>query len=87
MFVHASQVAELMKRHPELARARLVIEGEMANDRMALHAETASQTEGLLAALAGSMRDITKLRCEVRLAAPGSLPNDGKLIEDLRRID
>jgi len=87
MFVHASQVAQLMKRHPELARARLVVEGEMANDRMTLHAETASPAEGLAAALAGSMRDITKLRCEVRLAAPGALPNDGKLIEDLRRID
>lgn len=87
MFVHASQVAELMKRHPELARARLVIEGEMANDRMTLHAETASQAEGLSAALAGSMRDITKLRGDVRLTAPGSLPNDGKLIEDLRRYD
>jgi phenylacetate-CoA ligase len=86
MFVHASQVAEMMKRHPELARARLVIEGEMANDHMTLHAEAASQAEGLAAALAGSMRDITKLRCEVRLAAPGSLPNDGKLIEDLRPI-
>jgi phenylacetate-CoA ligase len=86
MFVHASQVAEVMKRHPELARARLVVEGEMANDRMTLHAETASRAEGLPAALAGSMRDITKLRCEVRLVEPGSLPNDGKVIEDLRAI-
>ncbi len=87
MFVHASQVAELMKRHPELTRARLVIEGEMANDRMTLHAETTSHAEGLAAALPGSMRDITKLRCEVRLVEPGSLPNDGKMIEDLRRFD
>jgi len=86
MFVHASQVAELLKRHPELARARLVVEGEMAKDRMTLHAETASRAEGLPAALAGSMRDITKLRCEVRLVDPGSLPNDGKVIEDLRSI-
>jgi len=86
MFVHASQVAELLKRHPELQRARLVVEGEMANDRMTLHAETRSAAEGLSAALAASMRDITKLRCEVRLAAPSSLPNDGKLIEDLRRL-
>jgi phenylacetate-CoA ligase len=43
--------------------------------------------EGLATALAGSVRDVTKLRCEVRLAAPGSLPNDGKVIEDLRRIN
>jgi phenylacetate-CoA ligase len=87
MFVHASQVAELMKRHPELSRARLVIEGEMANDRMTLHAEIAAPAEGLSAALAGSMRDITKLRCEVSLAAAGALPNDGKLIDDRRRYD
>ena len=87
MFVHASQVAELLKRHPELQRARLVVEGEMANDRMTLHAETGSAADGLAAALAASVRDITKLRCEVQLAAPGSLPNDGKLIEDLRRIE
>ena len=87
MFVHASQVAELLKRHPELARARLVVEGEMANDRMTLHAEVASPDDALAAALAGSMRDITKLRCDVRLAKPGSLPNDGKVIDDLRKIN
>ena len=87
MFVHASQVAEVLKRHPELARARLVIEGEMANDRMTLRAEAASPPDGLAAALAASVRDITKLRCEVQLQAPGTLPNDGKVIEDLRQIN
>jgi phenylacetate-CoA ligase len=87
MFVHASQVAELLKRHPELRRVRLVVEGEMADDRMTLHAEATAAGEGLAAALAASVRDLTKLRCEVRWAAAGSLPNDGKLIEDLRRID
>lgn len=87
MFVHASQVADVLKRHPELARARLVIEGEMANDRMTLRAETAVQPGGLAAALAASVRDITKLRCEVQLQAPGTLPNDGKVIEDLRQIN
>jgi phenylacetate-CoA ligase len=87
MFVHASQVADVLKRHPELARARLVIEGEMANDRMTLHAECRTPGEGLVTAAAGSVRDITKLRCEVRLVAPGTLPNDGKVIEDLRPIN
>jgi phenylacetate-CoA ligase len=86
MFVHPSQVAEVLKRHPEVARARLVVEGEMANDRMTLHAETVSTAEGLATALAGSVRDITKLRADIQLAAPGSLPNDGKVIEDLRKI-
>jgi phenylacetate-CoA ligase len=87
MFVHASQVAEVLKRHPELARARLVIEGEMANDRMTLHVETASDLPGLPEAVAASVRDITKLRCEVRLSGSGTLPNDGKVIEDQRRYD
>ena len=85
MFVHASQVAEVLKRHPELGRARLVVEGEMANDRMTLRVECASSAEGLAAAVARSVRDVTKLRCEVLLVAPGSLPNDGKIIEDARR--
>jgi phenylacetate-CoA ligase len=84
MFVHPSQVAEVLKRHPEVTRARLVVEGEMANDRMTLHVETRSDSEGLGAALAGSVRDITKLRADITLAAPGSLPNDGKVIDDKR---
>ncbi len=86
MFVHPSQVAEVQKRHPELGRARLVVEGEMANDRMTLHAEAATRPEGLAAAVAASVRDVTKLRAEVALAAPGSLPNDGKVIEDRRSV-
>ena len=87
MFVHASQVAEVIKRHPEIARARLVVEGEMANDRMTLHVEAATAPEGLAQAVTHSVRELTKLRCEVLLAAPGSLPNDGKVIEDARRYD
>ena len=89
MFVHASQVAEVVKRHPEIARARLVVEGEMANDRMTLHAELAARAagtapEGLAERLAQSLRDVTKLRGEIALTQPGELPNDGKVIEDAR---
>jgi phenylacetate-CoA ligase len=86
MFVHPSQVAEVVRRHPEIGRARLVVEGELANDRMTLHAETAGQPEGLAERLATSLRDVTKLRGEVQLREPGSLPNDGKVIEDARKI-
>jgi len=85
MFVHPGQVAEVLKRHPEVSRGRLVIEGEMANDRMTLHAECAGMPEGLQQALAGSLRDVTKLRGEVSLLPPGSLANDGLVIEDRRR--
>ena len=84
MFVHPGQVADVARRHPEVTKARLVVEGEMANDRMTLKIEVAGMHEGLAAAVANSVRDVTKLRAEVLLTAPGSLPNDGKVIEDAR---
>ena len=87
MFVHPSQVAEVLRRHPEIGRARLVVEGEMANDRMTLRVEVAGAPHGLAAAVAASVRDVTKLRGEVQLLLPGSLPNDGKVIEDARRYE
>ncbi len=67
-----------------MGRARLVVEGEMASDRMTLHVECAGDTPGLAEALAGSVRDITKLRADIVMAPPGTLPNDGKVIEDKR---
>jgi phenylacetate-CoA ligase len=85
MFVHPGQVAEVARRHPEIAKARLVVEGEMANDRMTLKVEVNGAPEGLAAAVAASVRDVTKLRAEVLISVPGSLPNDGKVIEDARR--
>jgi phenylacetate-CoA ligase len=84
MFVHPSQVAEVLRRHPELGRGRLVVAGEMANDRMTLKAECSHQAPGLADAVAASVRDVTKLRADIELLAPGSLPNDGKVIEDAR---
>ena len=91
MFVHPSQVAQVLRRHPELGRARLVVEGQMANDRMTLHAECAEwdsgTAEGLAQAVAQSLRDITKLRAEVQLCQPNSLLNDGRVIEDARTLD
>jgi phenylacetate-CoA ligase len=87
MFVHPSQVAEVARRHPEIARARLVVAGEMANDRMTLRAEVAAPPEGLAPAVAATVRDVTKLRCDVELVSPGVLPNDGKVIEDARKYD
>jgi phenylacetate-CoA ligase len=87
MFVHPGQVAEVARRHVEVLRARLVVEGAMADDRMTLHAEVQGSPEGLRERLAQTVRDITKLRCEVVLCAPGSLANDGKVIDDQRRYD
>lgn len=84
MFVHPSQVAEVARRYPEVLRARLVVSGEMANDRMHLRVEVSDRPAGLAERIADSVRDVTKLRGEVELCAPGSLPNDGKVIEDAR---
>jgi phenylacetate-CoA ligase len=84
MFVHPGQVDQVVKRFAQVGKARLVVSGEMANDQMHLHVETAQASEALSTAIGQAVRDITKLRAEVSLVAPGSLPNDGKVIEDAR---
>lgn len=85
MFVHAGQVADLLKRHPELHRARLVVSGELAQDQVVLQVEAASPLAAAgVERLMQTARDLTKLRIEVQALPPGSLPNDGKLIEDRR---
>jgi phenylacetate-CoA ligase len=84
MFVHPGQIHEVAKRFPEVGKARLVVSGEMANDAMALQVEVASASEGLAPKIAEALRDVTKLRGDVQLLAPGSLPNDGNVIEDAR---
>lgn len=84
MFVHPGQVAEIVRRFPEVLKARLVVSGEMANDRMTLSVETASSAAGLDQRISEAIRDVTKLRGTVELLAPGALANDGKVIEDAR---
>lgn len=85
MFVHPSQVDNIVRRHPQVLKARLVVSGRMANDVMTLHCEVAGQAPAeLRAAIVESIREVTKLRGEVEFAAPGALPADGKVIEDAR---
>jgi phenylacetate-CoA ligase len=86
MFVHPPQVAEIVRRHPEIRRARLVVSGEMADDRMNLDIELeGAAPEGLAERITETIRDVTKLRGTVAVHAPGALPNDGKVIDDTRR--
>jgi phenylacetate-CoA ligase len=85
MFVTPAQVAEVLKRHGEVLRARLVVEGEGGNDRMTLLCEARERPGHLVGALVASLREVTKLRGEAQLVEPGSLPNDGKVIEDKRQ--
>ena len=85
MFVHPSQVDNIARRHPEVLKARLIVSGRMANDAMTLHCELAGEPPAeLQAAIVESIREVTKLRGDVAFAAPGSLPDDGKVIEDAR---
>jgi phenylacetate-CoA ligase len=83
MFVTPRQIADILRRHPEILKARLVVEGEAGNDRMTLKCEARAQASS--EAITASIREVTQLRGEVELVAPGSLPNDGKVIEDLRK--
>lgn len=83
MFVHPEQVAEIAKRHTGVGRVRLVVARAGEQDTMTLHAE-ASGDAGLKARLAETLQAITKLKGDVEIVAPGSLPNDGKVIADER---
>ena len=85
MFVTPKQVGEVLHRHKEVLKARLVVEGETGNDRMTLKCEVKERPAGLAEAIVASIRDVTKLRGEVELVAPGTLPNDGKVIDDTRK--
>jgi phenylacetate-CoA ligase len=84
MFVHPAQVADITRRFPEIVKARLIVSGEMANDEMTLKVEVPRASEGLSARVGEAVREVTKLRGDVVVVAPGSLPNDGKVIEDAR---
>jgi phenylacetate-CoA ligase len=76
-----------VKRHSEVLRARLVVESENSLDTMRLVCEVAARPEGLAEAIGASLHEATRIRGRVELAAPGALPNDGKVIEDARRYD
>lgn len=86
MFVHPSQIAELIDRHPEIKRARLVVSSEDNRDVAILQCETEGAT-GPAEDIAGSIQAVCKVRGEVRFVEPGSLPNDGKVIDDVRTYE
>ena len=87
MFVHPSQVAEVVSRHPEIRRARVVVDQAEGQDRMTLHCEVEAAPAGFADAVVATIRELMKLRGDVRLRQPGELPNDGKVIEDARKYD
>ena len=87
MFVHPSQVAAIVRRHPEILKARLVVDNPDGNDRMTLRVEVAGNESSSADAIVATIRDVTKLRGEVSFHAPDELANDGKVIDDIRTYD
>lgn len=85
MFVRPEQVAELLRAFPGVARARLIVSRDGDRDAMLLRAEASDAT--LADALAAKLQDITRLRGAVEIVPPGSLPNDGKVIDDVRPVE
>jgi phenylacetate-CoA ligase len=84
MFVRPEQIAEIARRHPELARLRLVVTRDGETDTMTLKAEAGQTESGLSEKIGETVQAITKLKGKIELVAPGALPNDGKVIEDAR---
>jgi len=87
MFVHPAQVAAVAARHPEIGRARLVVDTFDGGDRMTLHVEIPANRSSSAGAIVATIRDVTNLRGEVAFHSPGELPNDGKVIDDVRKFD
>ncbi|MCC5966004.1 MAG: AMP-binding protein [Natronohydrobacter sp.] len=84
MFVRPEQVAALVARHDEIHRARIVATRSGEKDVMTVRIETRAANPALYEE---TVLSTLKLRGEVELVPPGSLPNDGLVIEDLRRYD
>ena len=87
MFVHPSQVAEVVRRHVEIVRARLVVTSVDNQDVMTLRCESGSDDPAIAGAIAGTVRDVCKLRGAIEIVEPGTLANDGKVIEDARTYE
>jgi phenylacetate-CoA ligase len=84
MFVHPAQIDRVVKRHPELLRARLVVDSDDGKDSAVVVCETAVGDDSLAKLVEQSVQAECKFRATVRIVAPNTIPNDGKVIEDIR---
>jgi phenylacetate-coenzyme A ligase PaaK-like adenylate-forming protein len=86
MFVHPEQIGDVMRRHPAISRARLIVERTNGADAMTLFVES-SEPIADPTQIAQTLQALTRLRGAINLVETGSLPADGKLIEDRRPLD
>jgi phenylacetate-CoA ligase len=87
MFVRPEQIAQIAARHPQIVKARLTVDRVGDQDDMVLAIEVETPSPELAAEVAETLRDVLKLRGEVEADVVGSLPNDGKVIDDIRKFD
>jgi phenylacetate-CoA ligase len=87
MFVDPSQVVAVQKRHDEIRKVRLVISSSDNIDVMTLQCEVTAEQEELKAKIEESIQNLCKVRGQVTFVAPGSLANDGKVIDDIRTYE
>lgn len=88
MFVHPSQVDKVKANHPQIERARLLVDRLRDQDVMTLEVElTGAANEGLIPAIERTIKEALKLKGSVRILEPGTLPVDHKTIEDIRKWD
>ncbi|MDH3234535.1 MAG: phenylacetate--CoA ligase family protein [Alphaproteobacteria bacterium] len=87
MFVHPEQIAEVVKRHSEIGKARLTVDAVDGKDVPAFEVEVEGGDDALAGKIAQTFQSVCKVRGNIALVAPGSLPNDGKVIDDIRKFD
>jgi len=87
MFVRPEQVASVVKKHPEITKARLVVDREDVNDSMTLCCEVSQQSDALADDIRNSLKELCKLRGEVKFVTDGELASDGKVIDDVRSYE
>jgi len=87
MFVHPEQIAEVVKRHAEIGKARLVVDAVEGKDVPAFKVEVEGGDDALAGKIAETFQSVCKVRGDITIVPPGSLPNDGKVIDDIRKFD
>jgi phenylacetate-CoA ligase len=87
MFIHPQQINEVVRRHPEIIKARLIVDWIDHQDEITLHCEAEGHSLELAESVGVSIRDLCKVRGDVVLMTPGSIVNDGVVIEDIRQYE
>jgi phenylacetate-CoA ligase len=88
MFIHPRQVDEVLARFPAVGRGQVVVTREEHQDALTLTIELAAGADATAAAgMVEAVRDVMKLRGEVRLVPPGTIPEGAKKIDDRRKWD